>query len=113
VLKKLGWTRTHRAEMEIIQRVNPPIPTRCRVARLSWNSAVSIGARLFAYGNAQRYDRLESTRSDPRAPEPIYTPSGSCRHYPTLPDARAIPRAKYRVSVQKTAVDRGIVKQFR
>ena len=114
VLKKLGWDKDLTAqEMEIIQRVNPANPDT-----VSWSLDLSGGIQRVAiehgcspYGNAKaRMIAWNLPDPIPVHREPIYTPRPDLvADYPTLPDARQFRVPNIGFSVQKAAVDRGIV----
>src|SRR6202042_3992267 len=103
-------------EMAIIQRVGGAKPDT-----VSWSTDLSGGIQRVAikhgcspYGNAKAR-MIAWTLPDPVPVhrEPIYTPRPDLvADYPTLPDARQFRVPNIGFSVQKTAVDRGIVRQF-
>ena len=115
MLKKLGWDKDLTPqEMEIIQRVNSANPDA-----VSWSLDLSGGIQRVAiehgcspYGNAKaRMIAWNLARPIPVHREPIYTPRPDLvADYPTLPDARQFRVPNIGFSVQKSAVDRGIVK---
>ena len=117
VLKKLGWDKDLMPqEMEIIQRVNSTNPDA-----VSWALDLSGGIQRVAiehgcspYGNAKaRMIAWNLPDPIPVHREPIYTPRPDLvADYPTLPDARQFRVPNIGFTVQKSAVDRGIAKQF-
>jgi formate dehydrogenase major subunit len=117
VLKKLGWDKDLTPqEMEIIQRVNSANP-----GAVSWALDLSGGIQRVAiehgcspYGNAKaRMIAWNLPDPIPVHREPIYTPRPDLvADYPTLPDARQFRVPNIGFTVQKSAVDRGIAKQF-
>jgi formate dehydrogenase major subunit len=117
VLKKLGWDKDLTApEMEIIRRVNPNNPDV-----VSWATDLSGGIQRVAiahgcapYGNAKaRMIAWNLPDPIPVHREVIYTSRPDLvAKYPTLPDAQQFRVPNIGFTVQKAAVDRGIVKQF-
>ncbi len=117
VLKKLGWDKDLTAqEMAIIQRVNSVNPDA-----VSWSLDLSGGIQRVAiehgcapYGNGKaRMIAWNLPDPVPVHREPIYTPRPDLvAKYPTLPDARQFRVPNTGFSVQKSAVDRGVVKEF-
>jgi formate dehydrogenase major subunit len=117
VLKKLGWDGDLTAEeMAVILKVgltNPDI--------VSWSTDLSGGIQRVAikhgcapYGNGKaRTVAWNLPDPIPVHREPIYTPrTDLVAKFPTLPDAIQFRVPNIGFTVQKTAVDRGIVKQF-
>ncbi|MCA6108318.1 formate dehydrogenase subunit alpha [Bradyrhizobium cenepequi] len=117
VLKKLGWDKELTPqEMEIIRRVNSADPDK-----VSWSLDLSGGIQRVAiehgcspYGNGKaRMIAWNLPDPIPVYREPIYTPRPDLvADYPTLPDAKQFRVPNIGFSVQKSAVDRGISKQF-
>jgi formate dehydrogenase major subunit len=117
VLKKLGWDKDLTPEeLATIQRVNPANPDA-----VSWSLDLSGGIQRVSiehgcspYGNAKaRMNAWSLPDPIPVHREPIYTPRPDLvADYPTLPDARQFRVPNIGFTVQKSAVDRGIVKQF-
>jgi formate dehydrogenase major subunit len=117
VLKKLGWDQDLTAqEMAVIQQVNSANPDA-----VSWSIDLSGGIQRVAiahgcspYGNGKaRAVAWNLPDPIPVHREPIYTPRPDLvARYPTLPDARQFRMPNIGFTVQKEAVDRGIVKQF-
>jgi len=117
VLKKLGWDKDLTAsEMRIIERVNAANPDA-----VSWSIDLSGGIQRVAiehgcspYGNGKaRMIAWNLPDPIPVHREVIYTSRPDLvGKYPTLPDARQFRVPNIGFTVQKSAVDRGIVKQF-
>ena len=117
VLKKLGWDKDLTAqEMAVIQRVNSTNPDA-----VSWSIDLSGGIQRVAiehgctpYGNGKaRTVAWNLPDPIPVHREPIYTPRPDLvAKYPTLPDAQQFRVPNIGFTVQKTAVDDGIAKQF-
>jgi formate dehydrogenase major subunit len=117
VLKKLGWDKDLTAsEMAIIQRVNAANPDA-----VSWSLDLSGGIQRVAiehgctpYGNGKaRMIAWNLPDPIPVHREVIYTSRPDLvGKYPTRPDARQFRVPNIGFTVQKSAVDRGIVKQF-
>jgi formate dehydrogenase major subunit len=117
VLKKLGWDKDLSAEeLTAIQRVNPANPDA-----VSWSIDLSGGIQRVAiehgctpYGNGKaRMIAWNLPDPVPVHREPIYTPRPDLvAKYPTLPDAVQFRVPNLGFTVQKTAVDNGIVEQF-
>ncbi|CAN5432275.1 formate dehydrogenase subunit alpha [soil metagenome] len=117
VLKKLGWDKDLTpAELAVIQKVNSASPDS-----VSWSTDLSGGIQRVAiehgcspYGNGKA--RMVAWNLPDPVPvhrEPIYTPRPDLvADYPTLPNARQFRVPNIGFTVQKTAVDNGIVKQF-
>jgi formate dehydrogenase major subunit len=117
VLKKLGWdTDLTEAEMAVINKISPSAPDT-----VSWSTDLSGGIQRVAlkhscvpYGNARaRMNAFGLPDPIPVHREPIYTPRiDLVAKYPTLPDAKQFRLPNIGFTVQKTAVDRGIAKDF-
>lgn len=117
VLRKLGWDKDLTAsEMQVIQLVNATNPDA-----VSWSLDLSGGIQRVAIehgcnpcGNGKaRMIAWNLPDPIPVHREVIYTSRPDLvSKYPTLPDARQfrVPNAGF--TVQKSAVDRGVVKQF-
>ena len=106
----------HAEELTVIQRVNPANPDA-----VSWSIDLSGGIQRVAiehgcipYGNGKaRMIAWNLPDPVPVHREPIYTPRPDLvAKYPTLPDAVQFRVPNLGFTVQKAAVDRGIVKQF-
>jgi len=119
VLKKLGWDKDLTPEeMAIITRV---AGSPDKVGGVSWSTDLSGGIQRVAmmhgcvpYGNAKaRMNAFGLPDPIPVHREPIYTPRIELvSKYPTLPDAKQFRLPNIGGTVQKTAVDKGIAKQF-
>ena len=117
VLKKLGWDKDlTEAELAMINKINPTKPEA-----VSWSIDLSGGVQRVAlkhgcipYGNAKaRMNAFGLPDPIPVHREPIYTPRVELvAKYPTLPDAKQFRLPNIGHTVQKTAVDKGIAKQF-
>jgi formate dehydrogenase major subunit len=117
VLKKLGWDKDlSPQEMALIQRVNAANPDA-----VSWSLDLSGGIQRVAiehgcspYGNAKaRMVAWNLPDPIPVHREPIYTPRPDLvAKYPTRPDARQFRVPNMGFTVQKTAIDNGIFKNF-
>jgi formate dehydrogenase major subunit len=117
VLKKLGWDKDlSAAEMEIIQRVNASNPDA-----VSWSVDLSGGIQRVAiahgcspYGNGKaRMNAWNLPDPIPVHREVIYTSRPDLvAKYPTRPDALQFRVPNIGFTVQKSAVDRDIIKQF-
>jgi formate dehydrogenase major subunit len=117
VLKKLGWDKDLTPqEMATIQRVNAANPDA-----VSWSTDLSGGIQRVAiehgcspYGNAKaRMIAWNLPDPIPVHREPIYTPRPDLvADYPAYPDARQFRMPNIGFTMQKTAVDRGIIKQY-
>jgi formate dehydrogenase major subunit len=117
VLKKLGWDKDLTApEMEIIRRVNPNNPDV-----VSWATDLSGGIQRVAiahgcapYGNAKaRMIAWNLPDPIPVHREVIFTSRPDLvAKYPTLPDAQQFRVPNIGFTVQKAAVDSGVVKEF-
>ncbi|MEA2997526.1 MAG: formate dehydrogenase major subunit, partial [Alphaproteobacteria bacterium] len=142
LLKKLGWyDDLTDVEKAVIDRVagapGPgtlafPIPpaeedkakmeqARRELDAVSWSTDLSGGIQrvcldhgVMHYGNAKaRANAWNLPDPVPVHREPIYTPRVDLvGKYPTLPDARQFRVPNIGFTVQKTAVDRGIAKEF-
>jgi formate dehydrogenase major subunit len=119
VLKKLGWNADLTpAELATIEKVagGPD-----KVDTVSWSTDLSGGIQRVAlkhgcspYGNGKaRTVAWNLPDPIPVHREPIYTPRVDLiAKYPTLPDAKQFRLPNIGFSVQKSAVDKGIAKQF-
>jgi formate dehydrogenase major subunit len=117
VLKKLGWDKDLTAfEMQIIQQVNATNPDA-----VSWSldlsggiQRVAIGHGCSPYGNGKaRMIAWNLPDPIPVHREVIYTSRPDLvGKYPTRPDARQFRVPNIGFTVQKSAVDRAIIKQF-
>jgi formate dehydrogenase major subunit len=117
VLKKLGWDKDlTEQEMAVIQQVNSASPDA-----VSWSTDLSGGIQRVAiahgcspFGNGKaRAVAWNLPDPIPVHREPIYTPRPDLvAPYPTMADARQFRVPNIGFTVQKAAVDRGIVKQF-
>src|SRR6266576_6086873 len=117
VLKKLGWDKDlTEAELAVIQRVNPTTPDA-----VSWSTDLSGGIQRVAiehgcipYGNGKaRTIAWNLADPIPVHREVIYTSRPDLvSKYPTLPDARQFRVPNLGFTIQKAAVDKGVVKQF-
>jgi formate dehydrogenase major subunit len=117
VLKKLGWDKDLTAsEMEIIERVNAANPNA-----VSWSLDLSGGIQRVAiehgcspYGNGKaRMIAWNLPDPVPVHREVIYTSRPDLiGKYPTPPDALQFRVPNIGFTVQKSAVERGIFKQF-
>src|ERR1700747_3594178 len=117
VLKKLGWDKDLTAqELDMTQAVNPANPDA-----VSWSLDLSGGIQRVAiehgcipYGNGKaRMIAWNLPDPIPVHREVIYTSRPDLvGKYPTRPDARQFRVPNIGFTVQKFAVDRGIVKQF-
>jgi formate dehydrogenase major subunit len=117
VLKKLGWDGDlSEAEKATIERVGGANPDG-----VSWATDLSGGIQRVAmkhgcmhYGNGKaRANAFGLPDAVPVHREPIYTPRPELvAKYPTLPNARQFRVPNVGFDVQKTAVERGIAKEF-
>jgi len=117
VLKKLGWDKDLTAqEIEIIRRVGPDNPDV-----VSWATDLSGGIQRVAiahgcapYGNAKaRMIAWNLPDPIPVFREVIFTSRPDLvAKYPTLPDAQQFRVPNIGFTVQKAAVDKGVVKEF-
>ncbi len=117
VLKKLGWdgdlTAEERATIERIGGNN--------VDAVSWSIDLSGGIQrvclehgISHFGNGKaRVNAWNLPDAIPTHREPIYSPRPDLvAKYPTLPDARQFRLPNLGFTVQKTAVEKGISRQF-
>jgi len=119
VLQKLGWDKDLTPdEMAVITRV---AGSPDKVGTVSWSTDLSGGIQRVAlmhgctpYGNAKaRMNAFGLPDPIPVHREPIYTPRVELvEKYPTLPDAKQFRLPNIGGSVQKTALDKGVAKQF-
>jgi formate dehydrogenase major subunit len=117
VLKKLGWDKDLTArELAVIRQVNAKNPDV-----VSWATDLSGGIQRVAikhgcspYGNAKaRMIAWNLPDPVPVHREPIYTSRPDLvAKYPTRPDARQFRVPNLGFTVQKAAVDKGVVKSF-
>jgi formate dehydrogenase major subunit len=117
VLKKLGWdTDLTPQELAVIQKIGGNTPDT-----VSWSIDLSGGIQRVAiahgcspFGNGKaRAVAWNLPDPIPVHREPIYTPRPDLvAKYPTLPDARQFRVPNIGFTVQRSAVDRGIAKQF-
>jgi len=119
VLKKLGWDKDLTPEeLATIEKV---AGSPDKIITVSWSTDLSGGIQRVAmmhgcvpYGNAKaRMNAFGLPDPIPVHREPIYTPRVDLvAKYPTLPDAKQFRLPNIGFTVQKTAVDKGIAKQF-
>jgi formate dehydrogenase major subunit len=119
VLKKLGWDKDLTPdELATIEKI---YNTPDKIDTVSWSTDVSGGIQRVAmmhgcvpYGNARaRMNAFGLPDPIPVHREPIYTPHVELvSKYPTLPDFKQFRLPNIGGTVQKTAVDKGIAKQF-
>jgi formate dehydrogenase major subunit len=117
VLKKLGWDKDLTPqELAVIQKVGGT-----NTDTVSWSTDLSGGIQRVAiahgclpYGNGKaRMVAWNLPDPVPTHREPIYTPRVDLvAKYPTLPDAKQFRLQNIGFTVQKSAVDRGVAKQF-
>ena len=117
VLKKLGWDQDLTPdELATIQKIGGD-----KADTVSWSIDLSGGIQRVAlkhgctpFGNAKaRMNAFGLPDPIPVHREPIYTPRVDLvGKYPTLPDARQFRLPNIGFTVQKSAVDRGIAKEF-
>jgi len=117
VLKKLGWDKDLTAdELSTIQTIGG-----ATIDKVSWSTDLSGGIQRVAlehgcipHGNGKaRAIAWNLPDPVPVHREPIYTPRVDLvGKYPTLPDMTQFRVPNLGLSVQKSAVDRGIAKQF-
>jgi formate dehydrogenase major subunit len=117
VLKKLGWDKDLTApEMEVIRQVHSNNPDV-----VSWATDLSGGIQRVAiahgcapYGNAKaRMIAWNLPDPIPVFREAIFTSRPDLvAKYPTLPDAQQFRVPNIGFTVQKAAVDKGVVKEF-
>ncbi len=118
VLRKLGWDKDLRPdELAIIERIYGTE----KIDTVSWSTDLSGGIQRVAmmhgcvpYGNAKaRMNAFGLPDAIPVHREPIYTPRiDLVGKYPTLPDAKQFRLPNIGFTAQKTAVDKGIAKEF-
>ena len=119
VLQKLGWDKDLTPdEIAVITRV---AGSPDKIGTVSWSTDLSGGIQRVAllhgctpYGNAKaRMNAFGLPDPIPVHREPIYTPRVELvTKYPTLPDAKQFRLPNIGGTVQKTAVDKGVAKQF-
>jgi len=117
VLKKLGWdSELTPQELAVIAKVGGSNPDS-----VSWSIDLSGGIQRVAiahgcapYGNAKaRTIAWNLADPIPVHREPIYTPRPDLvAKYPTLPDTRQFRVPNIGFTVQKTAVEKGIVREY-
>jgi formate dehydrogenase major subunit len=117
VLKKLGWDKDLAPdELATIERIGGEKPDT-----VSWSTDLSGGIQRVVmahgcvpYGNAKgRMNAFGLPDPIPVHREPIYTPRVELiEKYPTLADARQFRLPNIGFSVQKSALDRGVAKEF-
>ena len=117
VLKKLGWDGDLTPdELAVIQKIGADKPET-----VSWSTDLSGGIQRVAlkhgclpYGNGKaRMNAWNLPDGIPVHREPIYSPRIELiSKYPTLPDAKQFRLPNVGFSVQKSAVDKGIAKEF-
>jgi len=117
VLKKLGWDKDLTAdELATIQTIGGTT-----IDKVSWSTDLSGGIQRVAlehgcipHGNGKaRAIAWNLPDPVPVHREPIYTPRVDLvGKYPTLPDMTQFRVPNLGLSVQKSAIDRGIAKQF-
>ncbi|MGH7069445.1 MAG: molybdopterin-dependent oxidoreductase, partial [Acetobacteraceae bacterium] len=117
VLKKLGWDKDLTPqELATIQKIGG-----ANIAKVSWATDLSGGIQRVAlkhgcapYGNGKaRVIAWNLPDPIPVHREPIYTPRVDLvAKYPTLPDAQQFRMPNIGFTVQKTAVEKGIAKEF-
>src|SRR4029450_7762376 len=117
VLKKLGWdTQLTPQELAVIQKIGGNNPDS-----VSWSTDLSGGIQRVAiahgcapYGNAKaRMVAWNLPDPIPVVREAIFTSRPDLvAKYPTLPDAQQFRVPNIGFTVQKAAVDKGVVKEF-
>jgi formate dehydrogenase major subunit len=117
VLKKLGWDKDFTSqELSLIQKVGGN-----NIDAVSWSTDLSGGIQRVAIdhgcspaGNGKaRTIAWNLPDPIPVHREPIFTPRPDLvAKYPTLPDARQFRMPNIGFTVQKSAIDKGIAKQF-
>jgi formate dehydrogenase major subunit len=117
VLKKLGWDKDLTPqELTVIEKIGGN-----NVDAVAWSTDLSGGIQRVAlehgcipYGNAKaRAVAWNLPDPVPVHREPIYSPRVDLvGKYPTLPDAKQFRVPNIGFTVQKSAVDRGVAKQF-
>jgi formate dehydrogenase major subunit len=113
VLKKLGWdTELTPAELAVIEKIGGDV---------AWSTDLSGGIQricvkhnVIPYGNGKaRALAWDLPDPVPTHREPIYSPRIELiAKYPTYPDAKKFRLPNIGFTVQKTAVDKGIAKEF-
>src|SRR5258706_10612990 len=117
VLKKLGWDKDLTPdELAVIQKVGGD-----NIDKVAWSTDLSGGIQRVAlrhgcipYGNGKAR-ALAWNLPDPVPVhrEPVYTPRVDLvAKYPTLPDTRQFRLPNVGFTMQKTAVDKGLAKEF-
>ncbi len=117
VLNKLGWDKDLTPqEMEVIKRIGGD-----NVGAVSWSTDLSGGIQRVCldhgvchYGNGKaRANAWNLPDPIPVHREPIYTPRPDLvSQYPTRPDAREFRLPNIGLTVQKSAIDRGVARDF-
>jgi formate dehydrogenase major subunit len=117
VLKKLGWdTELTPDELAIIEKIGGAKPEE-----VAWSTDLSGGIQrlcvkhnVIPYGNGKaRALAWDLPDPVPTHREPIYSPRIELvAKYPTYPDAKKFRLPNIGATVQKTAVDKGIAKQY-
>jgi formate dehydrogenase major subunit len=117
VLKKLGWDKDLTpTEFATIQKIGGDKPDA-----VSWSTDLSGGIQrvcikhnVMCYGNGKaRMNAWNLPDPIPVHREPIYSPRVELiSKYPTLPDAKQFRLPNIGFTVQKTAIEKGIAKQF-
>jgi formate dehydrogenase major subunit len=117
VLKKLGWDKDLTPqELAVIEKVGGN-----NIDAVAWSTDLSGGIQRVAlehgcipYGNGKaRAVAWNLPDPVPVHREPIYSPRVDLvGKYPTLPDAKQFRMPNIGFTVQKSAVDRGVAKQF-
>jgi formate dehydrogenase major subunit len=117
VLKKLAWDKDLTPqELAVIQKIGDT-----NIDTVSWQTDLSGGIQRVAiehgcvpYGNAKA--RMVAWNLPDPVPvhrEPIYSPRVDLvAKYPTLPDAKQFRVPNIGFTMQKSAVDRGVARQF-
>ncbi len=113
VLKKLGWdSELTPAELAVIEKIGGDV---------AWSTDLSGGIQricvkhnVIPYGNGKaRALAWDLPDPVPTHREPIYSPRIELiAKYPTYPDAKKFRLPNIGFTVQKTAVDKGIAKEF-
>jgi formate dehydrogenase major subunit len=117
VLKKLGWdTELTPDELAVIEKIGGAKPED-----VAWSTDLSGGIQrlcvkhnVIPYGNGKaRALAWDLPDPVPTHREPIYSPRIELvAKYPTYPDAKKFRLPNIGATVQKTAVDKGIAKQY-
>jgi formate dehydrogenase major subunit len=117
VLKKLGWdTELTPAELAVIQKIGGDKPDD-----VAWSTDLSGGIQrlcikhnVIPYGNGKaRANAWDLPDPVPTHREPIYSPRiDLVAKYPTYPDAVKFRLPNIGHTIQKSAVDKGIAKEF-